>query len=149
MYYYIRFIIVYFCINHLQFLVLAHNIFSWNGHFQGEKNTASHRMLGKLIVVPHINTTCNESKRDVIWMYNSTNQSKLIITATIMLAKCCHKFAKCGSGCSNSKVRVPNLTPVVININVLYQFVCISLISATIGCVIQSYFCSANSIICT
>jgi hypothetical protein len=32
---------------------------------KGGKNTASHMMFGELIVVPHINTTWNESKIDV------------------------------------------------------------------------------------
>jgi hypothetical protein len=32
---------------------------------KGGKNTAIHMTFGELIVVPHINTTWNESKRDV------------------------------------------------------------------------------------
>jgi len=60
------------------------------------KNTASHMMFGEHTVVPHINTMWNESKRDVFGMYNSTNQPRPIINVNVMLAKCCHKFAKCG-----------------------------------------------------
>lgn len=53
-------------------------------------------MFGEHTVVPHINKMWNESKRDVFGMYNSTNQPTHMINVKVMLAKSCHKFAKCG-----------------------------------------------------